>query len=778
MKVESRIMTRIVSSVLMITLLSGLIIANITIPDYGNALREQRLASGISVFDRNGELLRVIPRDDQTYQVWVEIDRIPAMVRRAFVAAEDKRFHYHPGFDPIATIRALITNLYFGRIVSGASTITQQVVRLIHPRPRTWRSKLIELICAIRMELQLTKSQILELYLNMTPTGGNIRGVELAAHMYFSKSLEGITAPEAAFMAVTPRSPTKLDPRNKKGRQRAKRAKEANLELMAKSGWLDEARLERLKASKLEYQFSSFPLEAPHLVDHVLSTTRAKGRGVHTHIDLSLQRSAEKIVGSHRNRLSKLGVTQAAIMIVSARSAQVLSMVGSMEYGPRNGGYNNGALARRSAGSTLKPFLYGLAIQDGYHALTRVSDTLRSYPTPHGEYLPLNADRRSYGPVSIRTALGNSLNLSAVKTLERLGLESFYSTLKDLDLVEDETKEAAHYGLGMAIGNIEVSLEKLCQAYLTMANGGVFRKVKYTVEDESDQERVFDEASTFIVNRILSDPSARMLTFGNPETLAFGYPVCVKTGTSAGYRDCWIVGFTPEHIIGVWAGNFNGSPNFGVTGVRVCGPILKDLIKHIYGDRGPSRFLPPKSAKERWVCWISNMRAADHCKYKYKELFRSDSSEALPICNLVHEEAPRIALDTRYAKWLHKRKIALAEGRYRLAAKTGERRKADRKAPENLVQTHYESMDHGLGVRILSPHTGDHFVLSAEQRTRVRLRAIVRPVADYLIWHLDGVEIKRTGPPYEFFWKPVRGAHSISAVTPDGAGDKIHIMVE
>lgn len=764
---------KICASTLIIGLIVSLIIANEYCPEYKNALEEQRISSGKVVLAKDGRILRVIPRADDTYQVWVSLDRIPPLVRRAFIAAEDKRFHQHPGFDPIAMVRALISNIYYGRIVSGASTITQQVVRLIEPRPRTYLSKLIEFVSAIKMELQLTKGEILELYLNMTPTGGNIRGVKLASKMYFGKSLSGLTAPEAAFMAVMPRSPTKLDPRREGGRVRAGKAKDLNLRLMAQAGWIENNRLQELLGGSIKYNFSSFPMEAPHLVDHLISKPGNSGSVVRTFLDLDLQRTAEKIVNSHKNRLAKLGVGQVAMIIVSAKDGEVLSFVGSMKYGPEADGYNNGVLAKRSAGSTLKPFLYGLAIEKGFNAVSRVSDTLRTYPTPYGDYMPFNADRRSYGPVSMRTALGNSLNLSAVKVLGRIGLEDFYANLDKLQLVMDKSKKPDHYGLGMAIGNMEVSLERLAQAYLTLANNGVFKGIKYTDKDKVNPTKIYDPSTTFIINRILSDPTARMLTFGNPETLAFGFPVCVKTGTSANYRDCWIVGYTPEKIVAIWAGNFDGSPNYGVTGIRVCGPILKDVIKHFYGTGEAPKFQKPDEVTEQWICWISGLKAKKGCKYKYKEILRTSSAQSLQTCNIEHSQEPRIILGSPYAKWLHDRELNLSAGRFRL----GSVHAGSLSQPE--ISGGLTPIRPKPGrVNIISPHNGDRFVVSGASNTKIRLRALVNPLTDHLRWYVNGMEVGKTPSPYELLWTPVRGAHSIIAATPDGAADGVRIIVE
>lgn len=742
-----------------------------SLPDYRRALQEQRERSSSVVTDRRGEILRIFPDSAERYTLWCDRSTFPPFLKDAVVAAEDKRFFYHPGFDPIAILRALISNVARWRIVSGASTITQQVVRLIDPRPRTYTSKFIELAAAIKMDAQITKEEILELHLNLSPMGSGIRGAGLASRLYFGKDLRKISLPEAAVLAALPRSPTRYSPRKESGRKSLRMERDRILRHMASLGFISSEQLERGVNSGLKLTKFRFPLEAPHLVDLVLSDPAATRGAIRTTVDLQMQKALENVLRSHRARLRAVGIEQAGALIVSVPDAEVLATVGSFSYGPQDGGYNNAVLARRSAGSTLKPFLYALAIENGYHPFSQIPDTERSYPTPHGDYLPYNADRRSYGPVTIRSALGNSLNLSAVKMVRALGTGQFYRLLTSLSLAGDESLSEDHFGLGMAIGNIETSLYDLVQAYGALADGGRFRHLTTIPGRASNAGEVFSPETAYIITHILSDPTARILTFGNPYYFEFGFPVAVKTGTSNNFRDAWTVAYTSRHVIGIWAGNFMGRPGSSLPGATICGPILKDIVSMLYGGNPPAAFSRPRGVREAWICPESGKPAGPRCPRGVTELVAHAGK--METCTLSHETEYRY-LGGSYARWIHRREARLGPGRFRLE-RTNDRSVGQWGTGEPSV------LDAGLergNIEIVSPHSADHFLINRHGPTQIVLRAVPQPVVSHVIWLIDGVELARTPAPYEFFWTPTRGKHVIHAVTPQRRAATATIYVD
>lgn len=744
------------------------------LPDYGHAITEQRARLSTVVFDRNGKILRIVPDGDGRLSVWYTVERFPSCLIRAVVAAEDKRFFSHLGFDPVAVVRALYSNIRRGKTVSGASTITQQVVRLIKPRPRTISAKIVELVCAMKMERQLTKNEILELYLNLSPMGGNIRGAGLGARVYFGKDVGWISVAEAAVLAAIPRSPSRYDPRRAKGREEVLQEKDRILERMEQLGWISPDALRAARGPSVAFRFQRVPFKAPHFVDGVMSRAGRGNPRVKTTLDLGVQESLERILASHRNRLSRLGIEQAGLLVI-AGSGDVLAMVGSMAYGPTAQGFNNGVLALRSAGSTFKPFLYALALERGYAPASELEDTYRRYATPHGDYQPYNADRRFYGPVSIRSALGNSLNISAVKLVKDLGLDDFYSLLDRLGLLSSGSAPVEHYGLGLVIGNVEVSLERLVQAYGALSQGGGYNLLRELETDPRKTVKVFTPETAYLVSHILADPTARLLTFGNPAHFDFPFPVPLKTGTSSNHRDCWAVAYTSEHVVGVWAGNFSGRPTNGVSGSAACGPILEDVIRQLYGSRVPAPIRRPDSVREAVVCSMSGKLAAEGCPHTTRDLFPLHRLANLPRCDLVHDDAHHY-LGSGYAQWIDRREAIQGPGRFRL------------EKPHVWQQTSVLPSQEfpGIGpnlrwrapVEIVSPHDSERFILSRHRRDRVLCRAVPRSVVEHVTWLINGVEIMKTPPPYEFCWEPVRGTHVIHAVTPRKESARVTIHVE
>jgi penicillin-binding protein 1C len=746
------------------------------LPDYRNAIDEMRTNGSTCVVDRNGRLLRLFPDQRERFNIWREIHTFPDILKRAVIAAEDKRFRYHPGFDPIAMARAVYSNVSSGRTVSGASTITQQVVRLIRPRPRTYGAKIVELLSSMKMEWQLSKDEILELHLNLSPMGGTIRGAALASRMYLGKDVALISAAESATLAALPRSPSRYSPRHAKGRMQLLQEKDRILKRMAGLGYLSSSRLARTLGPTVQFKNRSFPLEAPHLVDIVPASERANATVVKSTVDLDLQHSVEQILESHKNRLHSRGITQAAALVVSVPDREVLAMVGSLKYGKQNLGYNNAVIARRGAGSTLKPFLYALALEQGFNAFSVIPDTFRSYPTPRGDYMPVNSDRRSYGPVNIRSALGNSLNISAVKTVKSLGGNAFYQILDRLGLIDETSLSAEEYGLGIAIGNLEVNLYRLVQAYAALADNGLYRNLTVLREKEKQSGvRVLSHDVAFVITNILSDPSARLLTFGNPGYFDYGFPVALKTGTSSNYRDTWLIAYTSKHVIGIWAGNFNGRPNNGVTGSTACGPILKDVIHHLYGNNGPEPFQRPAGVKEVSVCSMSGNLATPACPHKTSDLLIGKSTASK--CDLQHGSEYHY-LGSPYAQWLHQREVHQGRSRFRLLnPSAGGALGSPRSMTSGAIGLHQRDSTRSR-IDIVTPHESDRFILSPYHRNRVLLRALPKPVVRDVIWFIDGQEVATTPPPYEYFWTPTKGRHTIHAVTPDRQASAITIFVE
>lgn len=770
-----------------------------------------KLKAGPLVVDRAGRILRLVPEAQGRKLVILPEEPVPPIVAAAFVAAEDQRFWRHPGFDPLAIVRAAATNVSHGRIVSGASTLTQQLARLIDPGPRSYYRKLVEMARSLRLSLLFSKAEILRDYLNRVPLGSNLMGVEAGAQAYFGKTASRLDASEAALLAALVKAPGALNPY---GPHRARLLARQRwvLNRMAYLGYLKPQELQTCQDEHLRFQGHgprppAFPFEAPHFVNLVLTREKPAETGsqrLQTTLDLPLQRRAQAIVHSHQARIAKSGASQAAAVIVDNRSRDVLALVGSCGYGPRAQGFNNGAAAWRSPGSTLKPFLYGLALDQGFTPASVMEDVERRYRTPRGEFIPSNFDRVSHGPVSFREALGNSLNLSAVHLLNLIGPESYYDTLAGLDLINRPEFTPDHYGLGMVVGNPEVSLLQLAAAYACLGHGGSFAPLRLTKDaPRPEGTPIFSPQAAYIISDILSDPMARARIFGGAAAMNPPFRMAIKTGTSTRYRDEWAVGYTPEYTLAVWVGNFDGRPTNNLSGATAAAPIVADLAAVLFAGSPPADFVKPAGVTEAEVCAFSGLKPGPGCVHRRREFFVS-GTEPQAVCAYHHPQDPWHRMPANFAGWLHQRFEKGGEGRFRLAdfdqdlGKTfqgpvapGPKPGAQSRHPRGAVIAGLPASFTGNGlvpvradglalqVSISAPLNGDRYLLPpATEVVRVTGKALCRESLKKINWFVDGREVAATGPPYELPLDLTRGHHRITVAGPGSQGDSVEVFVQ
>lgn len=763
---------------------------------------------GPLVLDRHGEILRLVPDSQGRKAVRLPGGPLPANVVAAFVAAEDRRFWEHPGVDVLAVVRAAGQNLAAWRIVSGASTITQQLARLTYPGPRTYRRKLVEMVRSLRIERALGKEEILRHYLDRVPLGYNLAGVESAALAYFGQPAARLTVSQAALLAALPKAPSALRPHGPRHARLLERQRWI-LGRMASLGLIDSQELETARAEPLVFHGVGgakpvFPFEAPHFVQQALSRPGATGPRslVRTTLDLSLQRRVEAAVRSHRNRLLKAGASQAACVVVNNRTLEVSALVGSYAYGPRHQGFNSGAAALRSPGSTLKPFLYAQALDQGFSSAAVLEDVERRYRTPWGEFLPANFDRAAHGPVPLREALGNSLNLSAVNLLNAVGFESFYGTLKNLKLINHPDRSSAHYGLGLVVGNPEVTLMQLAAAYACLANGGVFHNLRWRLDEPLDTGvRVFSPQAAFIVSDILADPLARWRVFGGSLAMNEPYRLAAKTGTSTKYRDCWCVAYSPEYTIAVWVGNFTGRPTADLSGATAAAPIAADVGRELFGGSSPAPFIRPEGVVSASVCAFSGLLPARGCSHLRQEFFLS-GTEPAQSCTYHQSREPWHHLASPYAGWLGQRHRVGGAGRFRLAGfdeslaqlftdgeedaaalphPVGKRVTLGLAAADHRAQSRarFPALDQGPAATIQYPLNEDRFLLQpAEEELRLTVKIVCQVPLKKVSLIIDGQEVASAGPPYEVAVELGRGRHRLMAVAPDGIGDSVTVVVQ
>ena len=605
--------------------------------------------------DRHGATLRETRTGDR-FAKPVPLDEIPPRLVHAMLAAEDKRFFEHHGVDWLASMRAAWDLVRHRRITSGASTITQQLVKVAHPRPRTVPTKIIEAATALRIEQLWDKDRILEEYFNRVDFGHLNTGIATAADYYFGKPLADLSDAEAAFLAGLPKNPTRLNPH--RALTAAKRRQQTVLTRMRENHWLTAEEFERAIHEPLHLQPPRRIFRAPHFVDLVMAQS---GSGARTTLDLPLNERVEDIVREQVAKLADKNLHNAAAVVIDNASGDVLVLVGSENYFAPGTGQVNGAWSPRSAGSTIKPFTYLLALERGATPASIAADVPAVFATPTGAYHPENYNRRCLGPVSYRSALANSLNIPAVRVLAACGGPPvLHSRLVGLGLTS-LNKPVAEYGLGLTIGNAEVRLLELANAYACLARLGEAKAYRLLADGTDGRKGTnCDPRLAWLIADMLSDNAARTPSFGANSPLRFDFPVACKTGTSTDYRDNWAMGYTPEFTVGVWAGNFDGAAMRGVSGVSGAAPILHAIFEHLHARFGTSWYAIPPGIVEHDVHPLTGhvltAPRADGVREKFL-------AENLPPTESPadYDDAGRVQLGDEYAAWFASAENGLAD---------------------------------------------------------------------------------------------------------------------
>ncbi|MEO0225959.1 MAG: transglycosylase domain-containing protein, partial [candidate division WOR-3 bacterium] len=420
--------------------------------------------SSINIYDRRGKPLRTILSKDYKTSQWVKIKEMSPHIITATILEEDKRFFYHPGVDPLALLRAFYENIKYGRIVSGGSTITMQVVKVaMGLRRKSIWSKFIEILFSIKLELHLSKSEILEIYLNRMPYGNQTYGIEAAANFYFRKPARDLSLGEACILASIPKSPSLLNPYINP--EACLRNKEKILDCLLQNRKIDTLSYLCARAESLNILPRPFNFDAPQFIDYILTEVERSplrnSSNLYTSLDLYLQQDLEKLLATTLNSLQSYNVNQGAIIVMDVNTGEVLAMVGSRSYFDERGGQVNGCLALRQPGSAIKPFLYILGLESGFPASFVLPDTILEFRLDDGTFFaPRNYGDRYHGPTRLREALASSFNVPTVYLLNILGVQRFYNLLRDLNLC-DPSQEPGFYGLALGLGAAEVNLLQL-----------------------------------------------------------------------------------------------------------------------------------------------------------------------------------------------------------------------------------------------------------------------------------------------------------------------------
>jgi penicillin-binding protein 1C len=595
------------------------------------------------VADREGTPLRLLLTSDEYFLQPVTLEECAPIFIQATLAAEDKRFWSHDGVDWIGVARAVKDMIVEGRVVSGASTITQQLIKNTEPRPRTLQTKVLESLQAKKLEHQWTKAQILTAYLNRIDYGNLCRGAGTGARYYFDKPLSDVSPAEAAFLAGLPNAPARFNPR--KNFDRAKRRQLTVLARMHRNGWLVGDAYLRACVEPIILHPEGRAYAAAHFVD-LVKQQRVVDDDVKTTLDLSLNRLVRQTLRNRLDRLKGKDVSNGAAVVIENDTGNVLALVGSWDYFDSDAGQVNGAWARRSSGSTFKPFTYLLALESGRTPASVLADVPTDFATSTGVFSPKNFDHYFHGPVRMRLALANSLNVTAVKVLEQVGgAAALQKRLQECGITTLEAKPA-HYGLGLTIGNAEVRLLELTSAFATLGRQGVHRPYRLLETDQQSMNRVFDANHAWLISDMLSDDDARTQAFGLDSALSFDFPVACKTGTSSEFRDNWAVGYTPEFTVGVWVGNFDGSPMRNVSGVTGAAPVMHSVMTYLHERFGTSWFRRPTDIVSVKIDRISGKQS----RHGVSEWFEKGNLPPIETSG-DRDTMGRVRLGGGYAEW-------------------------------------------------------------------------------------------------------------------------------
>ncbi|WP_411826273.1 penicillin-binding protein 1C [Luteolibacter sp. AS25] len=696
------------------------------------------------LLDRKGRPIRHLVAADFTRSLPISITEIPPELIDCTLAAEDKRFRQHHGIDIMATIRSAIDCLRERRIVSGGSSVTQQLAKLTSPpAPRNLKSKIREALLARRIEMTLDKNQILEAYFAKLDYGNLRIGPKEAARFYFQKPLDDLSLGECALLAGLPQAPSWFNPIRHP--LRAQRKRQIVLDRLEKYKEYDASTISVARTEKILLRPLLEKESAPWLNQNAGNTQ--------TTIDLSLQEDIEQIVTEEVAKLKSSNLRHAAVVLLDNRSGEILAMVSSADWKDSRGGQIHGALSPRSPGSTLKPFTYLLGFRYLQHLpSTIIADIPTPLRTAQGLQLPENYDRRYRGPVTIRQALACSLNVPALRELDKLGgATQLYDFLKSLG-ISSLSESPDHYGLGLTIGNAPVKLLELANAYSTLARRGTFIPTKLFMSHEVPvSSQLIDPTFAWMISDILSDPQARAPSFSSGGPLDLPFRCAVKTGTSSDFRDNWCIGYTPEFTVGVWAGNFENQPMKNISGISGAGPIFHRVLVRAHLETPPTWYETPADGKNVSIDIRNGKRipqGVDH-KFQQKEWIPR-SRDIAAATSEDYDQKGRAKLPAMYRKWFE--------------SDFNTRRK------ELVID---ESSEDLIPLTIERPRDGAMILLDPEIPGNNATVKLVTNLPQYTSWSCGTLEIDNSTA------RLVPGTHTLSATdTRNGTRQRITILVE
>lgn len=744
------------------------------------------LTPTVMLQDRHGNYLADL--GEQEVGFW-PLPTLPRRAAAATLSLEDRRFYQHPGVDPVAVARAAWDNLRTLKRVSGASTLAMQVVRLQNPGPRALWRKGLEAISALLMTARYGRDAILEQYLRLVPYGNRAHGIAYAARRYLDKPVEDLSWAETAFLTAIPQAPAHTNPYTVSGRRRAVARASRIIQALYAEGRMRESErdlaLKELNALNIPPR-TERSLAAMHTVVGFpmrLESTPSSQPLIRTTLDLALQERVALLTAQLAKTLAPQGVRNAACLLIDLKSFEVLAHVGSTAYFDATGkGSIDYSRVQRLPGSTLKPFLYGHALEQQLLQPNSIVEDLERGPDGVG-----NMDERFLGPMLVREALANSRNVPAISLLRTMGLENGYSLLRRLGLI-DARLPVQHFGIGMAVGGVPVTLEQLVTAYTVLAGEGRLEPLRWIREPgqvETPGPRIFQPTTARLLTLMLSDPMARLPSFPRMGYTEYPFPVAIKTGTSSNYRDAWAVAWSSRYMVGVWMGDPDYQPMHTLTGYSGAARLIHQILMSLHQEERQGlndlSFPPPTGYLPTRLCSLSGKKPGDACERVVQEWLPPAVAEKLGSCdwhvriafdkrsNLpAHADTPRsrielragLKLPPRYALWGQK-------SGHRL--QTGGPPGAPDLLPNSRQNVSSHRLDRGIALTITSPSDSNRILMDPDrpaEASSLALRVTVNPPIPRVLWYVDGLPYRLVEYPYEVRWPLQAGRHTFQVEVP------------
>jgi penicillin-binding protein 1C len=726
------------------------------------------------ITDKNGEVINAFLTRDQKWRMKTELNEISPLLRKTILVKEDKYFYYHPGVNPLAVARAAFKNIIRMKRTSGASTISMQVARMLEARKRNFGSKLIEMFHALQLEWKYSKSEILQLYLNLVPYGGNIEGVKAASLLYFNKNPDHLSLAEITALSIIPNRPSSLV----MGKNNELIIQERNrwLKKFARDNVFTTKEIEDALAEPLVAARNTVPHYAPHLSSKL---SRQGGYYYKTHLDLNTQLKTEKIVEDYIRTQKLRNINNAAVMIIDNKTHRVITYVGSAGFADTtDGGQVNGAAAVRQPGSTLKPLLYALCMDEG---LLTPKMVMNDVAVSYDGYAPENYDQKYNGYVTMEYALEHSLNIPAVKALRLLGKDRMIQKLSACNFLQIQ-KDRNKLGLSMILGGCGTTLEELTGLFSSFANEGVYIPPSYFRSDRDGQtgvkKNIVSPEATFMINEILSKVNRPDFPLNWQATERMP-KIAWKTGTSYGRRDAWSIGYNKNYTVGVWVGNFSGIGVADLSGANTATPLLFKIFNTIDYDSDEQWFTQPKDCETRVVCSETGLLPADHCRNKVMDYFIPMISPTTP-CSNIQEVLLSANEKISYCKncvpesGFKKKTFKITEPE--MQAWFEENKIAYSKVPPHNPEC--EIIFKGNAPSITSPANGSEYFISKKNREPLQLTCKTATDVSRVYWYINNKFYKACAPGEKQFFIPDEGPVKISCTDDKGRNRDIKILVK